>query len=229
MSYGISIVNGNNQILIDQDYKNPGVVWRGFSNVSTAGVFTSLTADPATGGPLTSTIPYLTAIRPRTGSGITIASIITSLIDTNSGDYVGDYYKCHPLTTHPPQEYVLFGTGAPALQDSSDYGLRISNPSGETVYDSRRTYLEVVDVVPIAKPTYPTEQNYTHVALDNAFYVISTLSGFIRNGGQNIRAGIRQNSPTSMTIKSFVINTGGVINYYNAYSAGTILVCRLAD
>ena len=226
MSYGISIVNENNQILIDQDFQNPGVVARDFAFVSDTGKFTALANDGVDS--IISPIPYLTAVRPRTGSGITIAAFLTGLQTVDESGFYGDWFSCHPLTTHPPQEFVLFGAAAPQLQDPSDYGLKILNPSGETVYDSRRTYLEIVDVVHVAKPTFPTEQHYTHVALDNAFYVISTLSGYIWSGAYRISAGIRQDSATQMTIKAFILYSSGGSIFHNSYHDADILVCRLS-
>lgn len=126
-----------------------------------------------------------------------------------------------------------------ALDDSSTYGIRVFNASGQEVFDHRYRYLKVRDVVTLGAPT-GTPATLSHANVPNAYYMTSPVSGTAAwiSGcpGEPTwdcmyfdEVHVRQASPTSLEYKlatTHVFDVGHP-GYNSIVSGQKVLVCEI--
>ncbi|AIR01940.1 hypothetical protein LG71_19465 [Pluralibacter gergoviae] len=152
MSYGAVIRNGNNQIVIDQDYMNLSIVQSGVIN--TGRDINNPDKEGNQQRVVYGSSPII-CIAPDNNSCIAAVQKIQ-----NDGAFTYNFFG------YGSCRYAIFDIG---YGSSEKYGLRVFNSVGGVVFDSGRKYMRVVDFISIDR-------------LDQGYAVPNGTYGFINCG-----------------------------------------------
>ena len=204
MGYGFSAQNNTGKIVIDQNYFNPhlfqeGSFTSGFKRIA----FAANRAD----------IPLVAV---STGIGGRPVFYMNTYMNTAETAYKGvDLLASGTGTTN-----YAFYDAVGGITSNTNWGMQVFDGSSNVVFDSRRAYLKVVDVVTLNGTDYG--HTYTHASVNPAWYVINSLTGLqftfqvFSPGppplGLSLARGrfINQASSTSVTVSMGPTNNAGV-------------------
>ena len=201
MGFGFSAQNNAGEIQIDQDYYNPHLFKEG-SKTCTRGNTTGFNNVRITFAGRVD--PPLVACSP--GTGVVCHMGIAQINKTGGTLYdavVLSHYQ--GLDTSYSVNYALYDAVG-GIASNTNYGMQVFDGSGNVVFDSRRAYLKVTDIVDIPKPAIGTVVNsqHNHASTPNAYYVINSITGIVivpSSGiGMVMGRGVRQVSNTQLEI-----------------------------
>jgi len=128
MSYGLSFINNNNQVVIDSEFARLTVICSGRYAPTQESGLGSVTNFPRV---ITSAEPPLVFCRPDTGgiAGLTAMQVIGS-----AGNWTGFYVRAYDVNTNQPNgRYFAATFGA---QPVSQFGLRLWDGTTKLLFDS---------------------------------------------------------------------------------------------
>jgi len=221
MGYGIKILNDNNEVQVDGEYRN-------FSEVESDTNVTINSYPELISITNTSLVPVI-AIRPDTDSFINLFSYVYSspnYTDFNViGGIEGPYdpsYGVPPVVISTTVDWIAY-TETPS-KSTETHGLRIYNSDTDLVFDSGKKYFDIVQVdqIILDDPTHvgavwnrPYE-DITHSSIENPYYILSPngfwwISGMVEPGKFAyiiFRIGLKQISSTSVRVGRFWYDGG---------------------
>lgn len=172
MAYGIRIKNSSGEIQIDGDYRNLEYKQGGTgATISHGGTgYTYATTIGLTAGPL---VP-LVLIRPGTSRFVTLLSY-----DKSGSDYNG--FK---MTTESGQSDTIdWKCFRETTTNSTGYGMRIFNSSGDAVFHSASEYLKILQVnsISLGNPSFSSwpYTDITHSSYSNPYYILTPIGKWI--------------------------------------------------
>ncbi len=215
MSFGFRIKNDSSDVVVDADFRNHSVFSSGSMSVSAD------TEHTLSFGARSDT-PIL-LIQP---GGIFVGGASSP----DSKDQVRFFADAAGTVGYA----ILDGDGA--LADSAGWGLRVLDGAGAQVYDARRRYLLVRDVLLVSTPPIEGSQSaavINHASVPNAYYLISAFGGSLASatGFQNLvwLPMIRQTSNTTAEWHARLVSGITAGTTWNALSdTNVIVVCELS-
>ncbi len=207
MAYGLRVRNAVGEIQIDSQYRNTEYT-EGATGVSLPGSASIAIAS--------SSLPPLILIRPNTDYACSNAFLTLS-----SGNYTNFGMGCqyNATTTFDWRCYRQ------TITNSSGYGLRIKDPSGNLVYHSAASYFKIksINSISVSAPSFssiynnsPPYTDVTHSNDSNPYYILQPNGFWITDAQEfwqgfavwkffNCRIGIKKLSATSVRVTWYPI------------------------
>jgi hypothetical protein len=263
MAWGFKAINNAGAIQIDGTFSNMSMYLKGQGIATKDG---TLGGTPNEYGFVAHGIvvdfperpnPPLVAVQPcATGSNYDVGMSVNSI--SGPASYWGlqainririgasNAWWSYPVTNYnqSPWQFGLFDRVGDVLDDT-DWGMQVFAENGEVMFDSRASYLEVIDEINVVIPPPIRERTnwgqvywrpdpgpimLPHEYLPNAWYVINTINGTINGsagpylGSQTAVATIMQTSPTMAELSwpfSLAQSTAG-----DSRQDGKMLICQ---
>lgn len=205
MSYGVEILNGSADVVIDGTYANHSIWASG-----------SYTASSSLGTIDTVSFPAI-ATPPLIFVHSTVVNVaFLGLTQDGSGNYNG----FQTISGNGAGGTVDYFVAAPDPSASAaTWGLRVWDPSGNLVFDSGKTYLHLEDAVSFTPPAIGSPVTVTHASVTTPYYLLNLIGATATSLGGGVyalgRITVRNTSSTTADVEiqqiGDVLGPGGYI------------------